>query len=263
MDIKYVKYEKVGPIAKITMNRPEVGNALDLNLARDLLLVVSDIESDASTRVVVITGAGKAFCAGGDVKYLLEVVSEQPDYKIRDFLMELGKPILALRELKQPVLAAVNGGAVGAGFDLLLHCDMRISSEKAVMGPTWIRNAIIPVMGAMYLLPKLVGQSKATEMILRGQTIQGKEAEEIGLVNKAVPHEELEQEVMTVAEDIGKKAPLALAIAKRGLQRGMDLMLRNELEHALYLQGSCMKTEDFKEGLKAFLEKRAPEFRGK
>jgi 2-(1,2-epoxy-1,2-dihydrophenyl)acetyl-CoA isomerase len=262
MDLKYVLYEKIDNIAKITLNRPEVGNALDLNLARDLFLAISEVKSDSSIKAVVVTGAGKVFSAGGDVNYLLDVVSELSPIQIRDFLIELGKPIMALRELKQPVLAAINGGAVGAGFDMLLHCDLRIAAEKAVMGPTWVRNGIIPVMGGLYLLSQFVGRTKATEMILRGQLVSGEEAKQIGLVNESVPQDRLEEESMNIARDIAQKAPLAVAIIKDGLQRCMDWNLQNELEHALYLQASCMKTEDFKRGLRAFLEKKAPVFEG-
>ena len=262
MDLKYVLYEKIDNIVKITLNRAEVGSALDLNLTRDLFLAISEVKSDSSIKAVVLTGAGKVFSAGGDVNYLLDVVSELSPIQIRDFLIELGKPIMALRELKQPVLAAINGGAVGAGFDMLLHCDLRIAAEKAVMGPTWVRNGIIPVMGGLYLLSQFVGRTKATEMILRGQLVSGEEAKQIGLVNESVPQDRLEEESMNIARDIAQKAPLAVAIIKDGLQRCMDWNLQNELEHALYLQASCMKTEDFKRGLRAFLEKKAPVFEG-
>jgi len=263
MYFKYIVYEKMGAVAKLTLNRPEIGNALELNLARDLLSALEDVKSDHSIRVLVITGAGKTFCSGGDVEYLLNVVSEGSNIDCREFLIELGTPIFMLRELKQPVIAAINGAAVGGGFDFTLHCDVRIASEDAVMGPMWVNNAIIPVMGAMYILPKLIGQTRANEMILRGLTVKGKEAENIGLVNKAVPLEKLEEEAMAIAEDIAKKPRLAIECAKRGLLRGMDLNLQHELEYALYLQSVLFKTEDFKEGLRAFLEKRKPDFKGK
>lgn len=262
MEFKYVIYEKREQVARVILNRPEVGNALDPNLGRDLLLAVREIQADDAIRVVVLTGAGKAFCAGGDVRFLLEDVSRRTVLEIRDFLKEMAMPILALRELRQPVIAAINGPAVGAGFDLLLHCDLRVTSENAMMGPTWIRNGIVPALGGMYLLARFVGQTRAAEMILRGQTVSGREAEAIGLVNKAVPRETLEEEVGEIAQDLAKRAPVALAIAKRGLQRGIDAYLHHEMEHAVYLQSSCMKTDDFKEGLTAFLEKREPKFSG-
>ena len=262
MNLKYVLYEKIENIAKITLNRPEVGNAFDLNLSKDFFMAVSEVQEDPSIKAVIITGAGKTFSAGGDVNYLLEVVSELSPIQIRDFLIELGKPIMALRDLKQPVLAAVNGGAVGAGFDMLLHCDLRIAAERALMGPTWVRNGIIPVMGGLYLLSQFVGRTKATEMILRGQLVTGEEAKQIGLVNEAVPQDKLEEVCMEIAHDLTEKAPLAVAIIKEGLKRCMDWNLRNELEHALYLQASCMKTQDFKRGLRAFLEKKGPVFEG-
>jgi enoyl-CoA hydratase/carnithine racemase len=185
MELKYVVYEKMGPIAKITLNRPEIGNALELNLARDLLSALEDVKSDDSIRVLVITGAGKSFCSGGDVEYLLNVVTEGTNIDCREFLIELATPIFMLRALRQPVIAAINGGAVGGGFDFTLHCDIRTASEDAVMGPMWVNVAIIPVMGAMYLLPRLIGQTRANEMILRGLTVNGREAENIGLVSKA------------------------------------------------------------------------------
>jgi len=125
-----------GEIAFVALNRPEVGNALDLNLASELSAVLDDVNQNGSIRVVILTGNGTSFCAGGDVRYLLGTVSEQPGVEVRDFLISLGKPFMKLRELNQPVIAAVNGPAVGAGFDLLLHCDFRIASQTAVMGPT-------------------------------------------------------------------------------------------------------------------------------
>lgn len=262
MNLKYIKYEVKNSIAKITLNRPEVGNALDPNLAEDFFAAVTAIEADPSIRVVIVTGAGKAFCSGGDVKYLLDVVTKLTPIEIRDFLMNLGRPIMGLRSLKQPVLASINGGAVGAGFDLILHCDLRIASDEAKMGPTWVRMGIIPVMGSMYLLPQFVGRTKATEMILRGQIVSGLEAESIGLINKAVPADKLDDDCMRLAEEIAANPPLATSIIKNGIHRALDWNLEHELGHALYLQASCMKTRDFERALVAFLEKTEPEFFG-
>ncbi|MDD5169674.1 MAG: enoyl-CoA hydratase/isomerase family protein [Syntrophales bacterium] len=249
-------------IAKITLNRPQFGNALIPELANDFLKAVNKVEADDSVRAVIITGAGKAFCAGGDLRYLLDVVSNLKPHEVRDFLMNLGAPILKLRSLKQPVIASINGAAVGAGFDLLLHCDIRIAAEDAVMGPTWVKNGIIPVMGSMSLLPRFIGISKATEMILCGSTISGKEAEGIGLVNKAVPKTNLDAESIAWAKKIIQNAPIATTIAKHGLNACCGLNLENELVRAVYEQSACMKTEDFKEGLKAIIEKRRPNFVG-
>ncbi|MEW6265067.1 MAG: enoyl-CoA hydratase-related protein [Thermodesulfobacteriota bacterium] len=250
-------------IAKITLNRPQFGNALNPELANDLLDAVNKIEADDSVKAVIITGAGKAFCAGGDLKYLLDVVSNLKPHQVRDFLMNLGAPILRLRSLSQPVIASINGAAVGVGFDFILHCDIRIAADDAIMGPTWVKNGIIPVMGSMSLLPKFIGVSKATEMILCGSTISGKEAERISLVNKAVPRADLDAESIEWANRISQNGPIALTIAKHGLNACTGFNLANELEKAVYQQSACMNTDDFKEGLKATMEKRRPSFRGK
>jgi 2-(1,2-epoxy-1,2-dihydrophenyl)acetyl-CoA isomerase len=250
-------------IAKITLNRPQFGNALIPELSQDLLNALSKIEDDDSVRAVIITGAGRAFCAGGDLRYLLEVVSNLKPHQIRDFLLNLGAPILKLRSLTQPVIASINGAAVGVGFDFILHCDIRIAAEDAMMGPTWVKNGIIPVMGSMSLLPKFIGISKATEMILRGDTISGKEAEKISLVNKAVSRDNLDAESKAWAKQIIRNAPIAVTTAKHGLNACNGFNLHSELEKAVYQQSACMTTEDFKEGLRAAIEKRPPNFTGK
>ncbi|MEW5911364.1 MAG: enoyl-CoA hydratase/isomerase family protein [Thermodesulfobacteriota bacterium] len=250
-------------IAKITLNRPQFGNALTPELSNELLSAIDKVEANDSVKAVIITGAGKVFCAGGDLRYLLEVVSSLRPHEIREFLVKLGAPILKLRTLKQPVIASINGAAVGVGFDFLLHCDIRIAAEDAVMGPTWVKNNIIPVMGSMSLLSKFIGISKATEMILCGDTISGKEAERINLINKSVPKENLATESIAWAKKILRNGPIAVTMAKHGLHECNGSHLQFELEKAVYQQSACMKTEDFKEGLKATIEKRPPNFLGK
>jgi len=213
-------------------------------------------------RLLIVTGAGKAFCGGGDVNFLLNELAQQPPLGIRGLLMEIGRPLVALRELEIPVIAAINGAAVGGGFDLILHCDFRIAAQGAKAGPTWIRNGIIPVVGSMVLLPKLIGVTRATDMILRGTVVDAEEGYRIGLHTKVVSPGALMAECETLAEELASGSPLAMAIAKQGIHRGLDGRVDYELGYALYLQTLCMTTHDFREALQAFLEKRRPQFRG-
>lgn len=263
MDYNNIIYEKSGAIAKITLNRPEARNALTLPLADEFWHAIKEVEGEGNIRSLLITGAGKTFCSGGDVNYLITEMPSKSPIEVRNFLYQLGRPILALRELQIPVIACINGPAVGAGFDLLLHCDIRIASQTAKMGSTWILNGVIPVLGGMFLLPKIVGLTKATEMIFTGELIDAQEAHKIGLINKVVADDQLHEEGLRMANKLASGPPLALSIAKNGINRGLDGLLSHELLHAVYLQASCFKTDDFKEGLTAFLEKRKPNFKGK
>ncbi len=263
MEFKNIILQKKGAVATLTLNRPEERNAMNIPLVQEMWEAVQNIKEDKTVRVLIVTGAGKTFCAGGDVNFLLNELAKEPPVGIRGLLQLIGRPIVALRELEIPVIAAINGAAVGAGFDLLLHCDFRIAAQGARVGPTWILNGVIPVVGSMVLLPKLVGVTQATDMILRGRTVDAEEGYRIGLHTKVVPPENLIPECEKLAEELSAGPPLAMAIAKQGIQRGMDGRVDYELGYALYLQTFCMTTEDFKGALKAFLEKRKPEFKGR
>jgi len=263
MTYENIIYEKSEGVARITLNRPEAGNALNLPLADELWDAVKNLEADKDIRVLIVTGAGKIFCGGGDVRYLVSEMPKKNTIEVRDFLSQLGRPVMAIRDLKIPTIAAINGAAVGAGFDFLLHCDIRIAAETAKMGSTWIVNGVIPVMGGMFLLPRMVGLTKATEMILTGELIDAQEAYRVGLLNKVVPDDQLLHEAEKMARKLVNGPPLAISIAKDGLSRALDGNFPHELMHALYLQAACFKTDDFNEGLMAFLEKRKPNFLGK
>ena len=250
-------------MATITFNRPEARNAMNLPLVLEFWEAIQVVKEDKQIRSLIITGAGKVFCGGGDVNFLLNELANEPPLGIRNLLQLIGRPIVALRELEIPVIAAINGSAVGAGFDLLLHCDFRIAAKGVNVGPTWILNGIIPVVGSMVLLPKLVGVTQATDMILRGRMVDADEGYRLGLHTRVVPPGELMAECEKLASELASGPPLAMALAKQGINRGMDGRVDHELGYALYLQTLCMTTEDFKGALTAFLEKRKPEFAGR
>jgi len=194
---------------------------------------------------------------------LKEGMVNQSPLVIRENLKIIGAPILALRELSKPVIAAVNGVAVGAGFDLMLQCDIRIMSENAKVGATWIKNAIIPVIGGLFLLPRIVGITKATEMIMTGEMIDAQEALKIGLLNRITSKENLQEEAQNFALKLADGPSSAMSMIKRGLNRVLDGNYNHEVEYSLYLQTTSMTTDDFKEALNAFSEKRPAVFKGK
>lgn len=263
MEFQKIIYEKTGGIAKIKFNRPGQLNSLDLQFCKEFLEAIKDVEQDDDVKALIITGTGKGFCAGGDINMLVEAMANQSPMTIRENLKIVGTPILLLKELNKPVIAAINGVAVGAGFDMLLQCDIRICADKAKMGATWIKNAIIPVLGGLYLLPRIVGITKATEMVMTGDLVDAEEALKIGLVNKVVPLEKLDEEAEKFARRLVSSPTSALAMVKRGLNRALDGNYSQEMEYALYLQTTCMTTKDFSEALNAFLEKRPASFTGK
>lgn len=262
MAFQNVLLEKKDRVATLTLNRPDALNALHIPMVREMWQAVQEVKEDKEIRVLIVTGAGKVFCGGGDVNFLMNDLIPEPPIGIRGLLQEIGRPIVALRELEIPVIAAINGAAVGAGFDLLLHCEFRVAAQGAKVGPTWIRNGIIPVVGSMVLLPKFVGLTRATDMILRGAVVDADEGYRIGLHTKVVPPEALIPECEKLALELASAPPLAMAMAKTGIHRGLDGRVDYELGYALYLQTVCMTTQDFREGLQSFLDKRRPQFKG-
>ena len=213
-------------------------------------------------RVVVLTGAGKAFCAGGDMKRMETGTGLTPPEQ-RDEIRTNHRIVKTIHEMEKPVIASVNGVAVGAGCDLVLACDMRIASEKARFGEVFANVGLVPDAGGTYFLPRLIGSAKAMELILTGRIIDAREADRIGLVNRVVPHDDLKKETMAFAEKLAQGPPLAMGMAKTAIYRGMQMDLASELEYEAYAQSILMETEDYQEGVKAFSEKRLPNYKGK
>lgn len=270
MPYKTVILEKEDMLATITLNRPDVNNAFDLPMMGEIDDVINDVSQDANIRVVIITGAGKAFCAGGDVSYLGTLIEDRAAFSrttIGDAVRRVGTmptTVLKIRNMMKPVIAAVNGMAAGGGVGLALACDMRIASDKARFSTIFIKRGVIPDCAASFNLPRLVGMAKACELVLTGSVISAQEAERIGLVNKVVPHDDLMRETKEFAGEIAKNPPLAVGLAKAALYRGMladDIGAHMDYEN--YTQNVLMGTEDFQEGINSFMEKREPVFRGK
>jgi 2-(1,2-epoxy-1,2-dihydrophenyl)acetyl-CoA isomerase len=263
MSWEHVLLDKKDYIATITLNRPEKLNAFGGRMRQEIEEVVSDVCADQDVRVIVITGAGKAFCVGGDVTEFVSGETKALTETSPSERPAMSKIVLALNQVEKPVIAAINGVAAGGGVNLALACDIRIASEKARFAQVFTRRGVHPDWGGIYFLPRLVGYAKAAELIFSGEVIDAQEAYKLGMVNKLVPHDQLLEEVRKMAERMAKNAPIPIAFAKRGLQNFNQWNLAQALDYESYVLSVTMKTEDIKEGFTAFLQKREPNFKGR
>lgn len=253
-------YEKKDNIGVLTVNRPDKLNALSNELTEELQHLLDEIEKDVDLRVVVITGAGdKAFVAGADINELVE----RDALKGRDVSRFRQALFARIENLPVPVIAAVNGYALGGGLELALACNIRIASEKAQFGAPEVKLGIIPGDGGTQRLPRLVGLGRAMELILTGEFIDAQEAHRIGLVNRVVSPDELMESVMTLAKKIASRPPLAVKYAKEAVNRSQEGDTASGYALESYLHALACTTEDKKEGVTAFLEKRKGQFKGK
>jgi enoyl-CoA hydratase len=255
-----LKYEKDGPLAVITINRPEVRNALSNALTEELAVAFAAVEKDETVRVLIITGEGdKAFMAGADVKEL-----QARDYVLgRKQTRRRQEVFNMLAEMPIPVIAAINGFALGAGLELALACTLRVASTEAKLGSPEVNLGIIPGDGATQRLPRLVGFGRAMEIVLTGEMVDAETAHRIGLVNRLAAPEQLTEEAKKLALTLAAKPPLALQYAKEAVNRSLEVGLNEGLAHESYLHALACATEDKKEGVAAFLEKRKPQFHGR
>ena len=248
-----------GPVATLTLDRPESLNALTVPVKVALREALESIASDRAVRAVILTGAGRAFCAGQDL-----AERESPDAVPLDVeVRERYNPVIrAIRSMGQPVIAAVNGVAAGAGASLAFACDLRIAAEEARFVLAFGRIGLVPDSGATWFLPRLVGPAKAAELALVGDPLDAAEALRLGLVSKVVPGDRLLDEARAMARRLAEGAPLALALTKEALQRSSTIDLDEALEGEAKLQGIAGASADHAEGLAAFKEKRPPRFSG-
>jgi len=257
---KNIVYEKKDGMAIITINRPEVLNALNKETLLEINSAIVDAEKDVDVKVVIITGAGvRAFCAGADVAEL----SGRSSIEIMEFI-KLGQETFSLIEnLSKPVIAAVNGLALGGGCEMALACDLVISSDKAMFGQPEINLGIMPGWGGTQRLMRVVGAKKAKEIVLLGEMIRADEALRIGLVNKVIPAEKLMDEATEIARKLADKSPVAIRFAKLAINKALETGLTDGLEFEKTIFALLYSSEDAKEGLKSFLDKRKPIWKGK
>ncbi len=261
MDYEALIFRKEKGVAVITLNNQEIRNALSDKMMDELFLVLDEIEKDDEVRAVVITGAGRAFSSGGNVNSMQRLTESA--ILARDVVVRLGKLIMRITELEKPVIAAVNGAAVGAGCNLALAADIIIASENAVFSEIFVRIGLLPDAGGMFFLPRLIGVAHAKRLCFTGDMVNAEEAERLGMVNKVVPAEELEAEALGLAERLAKGPTKAIALMKTIINKGLSCDLAAVCEYEAQAQAILLQTEDFKEGMQAFQEKREPKFKGR
>ena len=257
MSYETITLEREDPIGILRINRPHVLNALNKTVFLELNSLLDEIEKEVVPKVVILTGAGeKAFVAGTDIAEMERLSS----FEARAFAAVAGMAIDKLANLNRPVIAAINGFALGGGCELAMACDLRIASEKAKLGQPEINLGIIPGSGGTQRLSRLVGPSRAKQMIFTGEIIDAQTALRMGLVDRVVSHDQLMEEVKKIALVIATKSKIALALAKSAIQRGLDMDLPTALNYEIECFAQCFASQDQKEGMKAFLEKRKPNF---
>ena len=260
LQLQNILYEKKGPIAYVTLNRPKVLNALSQAVFSELKEVFEDARDDASVRGVILTGSGdKAFAAGADIAEMSTSTGVQAEESTRhaQAVTEL------IENLGKPVIAAVNGFALGGGCELAMACTIRIASENAKFGQPEVKLGIMPGAGGTQRLPRLVGKGRALQLILSGEIINAQEAYRIGLVNEVVPLANLIPRAEAILNQINSNAPLGVKFSIDAVNKGLDASVSEGLLIEASLFGICAGSEDKKEGTSAFLAKRAPQFQGR
>ena len=257
-----VLVEKEGGVTTLTLNDPERRNALSMELVDELVAAVEAIKADPDVLAVILTGTGKAFSSGGDIKSMVPsqgMSNEEMAGQIKDYYLKN----LSVMDIPVPTIAAINGHAIGAGCTLTLACDMRIASTKAKIGLGFVKIGLHPGMGTTFFLPRLVGTARAYELLLTGKVITGEEAARIGLVNLAVEPEQLMDAAHELADKIARGPALPIRKMKESIGRSYARDLLETLDLEASAQVECSKTEDLMEGINAFIERREPKFKGK
>ncbi len=260
--------EKQDRIARLVLNRPEKLNALTPTLEDDLLTAVRELGDDDAVGAVIVTGAGRAFCSGADVGGLgggqrpTGYNAEVADDVRRRFNTPQGI-ILGLQKMEKPTIAMVNGIASGAGLDIAAACDMRVGTPRSRFMAAYIRIGLFPGWGGTWLYPRVMGLAKAAEMVFTGDFMEADEAYRVGMLNKLVPEEELEPATMEMARKVANGPPIALRLAKMNLYRGLEIDLETAMKFAAASETITLTSEDHREGVRAFQEKRSPDYQGR
>lgn len=255
--------ERDGAVAVLALNRPGRLNALNPELAAALLAELERVAADDSVRCVVLTGAGRAFCSGGDLAVLRAARERNAPEELAGLLRAGHEAVLRIAAMPKPVVAAVNGPAAGAGMNLALACDLRIAAAEASFGQNFVRVGLFPDFGGTWLLPRLAGPARAAELMMTGEMISAAEAERMGIVNRVVPGERLREATRELAAKLAAAPSLAVRAIKDVLTAGRVEELRRALENEVARQIACFHSEDAAEGFRAFFEKRPPRFTGR
>jgi enoyl-CoA hydratase/carnithine racemase len=265
MKFDTIVVEKADHVGKITLNRPEVLNAMSTQLVEELTNALKDMEGDPGVRVVVLTATGRAFSAGADLKEGFSGTRNEPGSGAEEIRQELHTAqaiSYTLHSMEKPTIALVNGIAAGGGMDWAMSCDMRVGCEHTRFMSAYIRIGAFSGLGGTWLLPRLVGIPKAAELLFTGYFLEAEDAHRLGLLNKLVPAEKLEEEGMALAAKIASGPPIAIKLTKMLIYKGLHMEFQTALQMAAACETITLTSEDRNEGVRAFLEKRKPEFKG-
>jgi len=267
MEFETIILKKEEHIATITLNRPERMNAVNAQMEKELLDALEDVAGDDDVRVVVIAGSGRAFCSGADIGVFSgwgeDMEAGSIDTMRRYLRSGFQKIPLTLQKMEKPTIAMVNGAAVGAGCDFAFACDMRVGSENARFRNGFVRIGLVPGAGGTWLYTRLMGLGRGLEFLFTGDLLGADEARHIGVLNRLVPAEDLEKETMELAQKIAKGPPIAIRLSKMQAYKALQSDMETALEMAAACQALCLSTEDNKEGVTAFIQKREAEFKGR
>lgn len=262
MKFTTLKYEVTDSVAAITLNRPKVLNAMNREMFEDLNAVFDNMATDSGVRAVLITGEGRGFCSGADLKEMGSASVMEPGV-FKSYMRVINELILKMTRLDKPIVAAVNGPATGAGANLVLASDIIFMAKEAYICQIFVKRGLVPDFGGLYLLPRYVGMAKAKELLFTGDRVEGDEAVRLGMANRSLPPGDLLPEATKFAQKLASGPTVAIGLAKQGVHRGLESGLDAVLEFESLAQAIVRTTSDTFEAISAFLEKREPKFQGK